>query len=77
MPGGLLSGEGIGGEAWDEQVDRLGVGEMDFPKSLVSPHANPPRPHPIPSPYLYEYLIFPNLDIPPKPLYNLKSDNMS
>ena len=48
-----------------------------FSKSLVSPRVNPQRPHPIPSPYLYEYLIFPNLDIPPKPLYNLKSDNMS
>ena len=48
-----------------------------FSKFLVCPCANPQRPTQSPEPYLYKYLILPNLDILFKPLYNLKSDNVS
>ena len=48
-----------------------------FSKFLVCPCTNPQRPTQSPEPYLYKYLILPNLDILFKPLYNLKSDNMS
>ena len=48
-----------------------------FSKFLVCPCTNPQRPTQSPEPYLYKYLILPNLDILPKSLYNLKSDNVS